>query len=170
MKRKMWICLALLLVVPGLLLTTSCAKKVGIGPEGDAAVAPAPVGPATTDSGSAAMDAAREAFINEYVYFAFDSSALDENAQRVLARKADYINANAGMNVLVQGYCDERGTPEYNLALGERRAQSAKGYLVNLGIDAARLSTVSYGEENPVDMGHNEEAWAKNRRAQFVIE
>ncbi len=169
MKRKMWICLALLLVVPGLLLTTSCAKKVGGDAAGDAAVQAAPEGPAT-GSGDGSMDAAREAFINEYVYFAFDSSALDENAQRVLARKADYINANAGMNVLVQGYCDERGTPEYNLALGERRAQSAKGYLVNLGIDAARLSTVSYGEENPVDMGHNEEAWAKNRRAQFVIE
>jgi peptidoglycan-associated lipoprotein len=171
MQRKMWICLALLLVVPGLLLTTSCAKKVGVQPgSGTATPADGPEGPGATDSGDGGGDVAQQQFLTEYVYFAFDSSALDDDARRVLNRKADYLNANAGANVLIEGHCDERGTPEYNLALGERRAQSAKDYLVNMGIDAARLSTVSYGEERPIDMGSGEEAWAKNRRAQFVLE
>ena len=72
--------------------------------------------------------------------------------------------------VIIEGHCDERGTNEYNLALGERRANSAKDYIVNLGVDPARLKTVSYGEEKPLAEGHNEEAWAQNRRAHFVPE
>ena len=73
------------------------------------------------------------------------------------------------MNLVIEGHCDERGTNEYNMALGDRRARSARDFLVNLGVDASRISTVSYGEEKPADPGKTEEAWAKNRRAQFVF-
>jgi peptidoglycan-associated lipoprotein len=88
----------------------------------------------------------------------------------VLKEKAAWLQDRPEVDVLIEGHCDERGTNEYNLALGERRAQSAKVFLVNMGIASSRLTTVSYGEERPLDPGHDEAAWAKNRRAQFVIE
>jgi peptidoglycan-associated lipoprotein len=90
-------------------------------------------------------------------------------SQDILSRKSDWMRDNPDVVVSVEGHCDERGTNEYNLALGERRAESAKAFLVDLGIEAYKLSTVSYGEERPVDTGHNGEAWAKNRRAHFII-
>jgi len=117
-----------------------------------------------------AMMAARQAFTSEDIYFEFDSSALLPMAQETLSNKADYMMHNPGQNVVIEGHCDERGTAAYNLALGERRADSAKAFMVNLGVDAAQISTISYGEERPVDMGHNEEAWAKNRRAHFEVQ
>jgi peptidoglycan-associated lipoprotein len=175
MRRKLWICLALVLVVPGLLLTTSCAKKVvgGAGTEAGGSGADSGSG-AASGSGStitdSAIDEAKRAFEYEDVYFAFDSAALDAAAQSLLSRKAAWMDENPSAVVLIEGHCDERGTAEYNIALGERRAEAAKAYLVNLGIADARLKTVSYGEEKPVDEGHNEEAWAKNRRAHFVVE
>lgn len=197
MKRK-WIVLALVLIVPAMLFTVSCAKKT-VSTE-----------PSTTDT--AADDAARQAelekqaeldrqrqleeerlaaeraeqlkaeamerdlamaqnrFLNENVYFDFDKSVLSDQAQELLKEKAMWMRANPDASVVIEGHCDERGTNAYNLALGERRAESAKTFLVNLGISGARMTTISYGEERPVDMGHNEEAWAKNRRATFVIE
>ena len=94
---------------------------------------------------------------------------MSQAAKHTLLRKEYYMKNNTGDSVIIEGHCDERGTNEYNLALGERRAESAKKYLVNLGIDASRLETVSYGEERPVDSGSNEAAWKKNRRAHFVI-
>ena len=87
-----------------------------------------------------------------------------------MEHNAGYLKSNPASNVVIEGNSDERGTNAYNLALGERRAESAKTYLVNLGISSTRLTTISYGEEKPVDMGQNEEAWAKNRRASFVLE
>jgi len=104
------------------------------------------------------------------VHFPFASQRVYRKERAALASNVQWLRENPEAVVILEGHCDERGTPEYNLALGERRAQSAKDYLVNLGIAASRLSTVSYGEEKPLDMGNNEEAWAKNRRAQFVIE
>jgi len=83
---------------------------------------------------------------------------------------SEYLRANPGVRVTVEGHCDERGTNEYNMALGDRRADSAKDFLVNLGIGADRLNAISYGEERPIAMGQNEASWAKNRRAQFVFE
>jgi len=118
----------------------------------------------------AVIAAARKQFLSEEVYFDFDSSVIRPDAESVLMRKADWLRENRGASVVIEGHCDERGTNEYNLALGDRRATSAEKYLINLGIDASRLSTVSYGEERPVDTGKNEEAWAKNRRAHFVID
>jgi peptidoglycan-associated lipoprotein len=172
MRRKLWIFLALILVVPGLMLTTSCAKKVVGGGDTQAGGAGDETG-AGAGAGDAAADAAakaRQAFEYEDVYFAFDSSALDANAQAVLSRKAAWLDENAAATILIEGHCDERGTNEYNIALGERRAEAAKAFLENLGIASARLKTVSYGEEKPIDQGHDEEAWAKNRRAHFVVE
>ncbi|MCE1273224.1 MAG: peptidoglycan-associated lipoprotein Pal [Chlorobiales bacterium] len=102
------------------------------------------------------------------IFFDFDSSALNAESQEQLKQNATWMQNNASHSVTIEGHCDERGTDEYNIALGERRANSAKEYLQTLGISASRLSTVSYGEERPFDPSHNEEAWAKNRRDHFV--
>jgi peptidoglycan-associated lipoprotein len=109
------------------------------------------------------------AFMTERIFFDFDKSALKLEAQALLKKKAEWLKANPAAKLLVEGNCDERGTAEYNLALGERRAESAKKFLVDLGIDAKRISTISYGEERPIDPRHTEEAWAKNRNDGFVI-
>ena len=116
------------------------------------------------------MAAARQMFENEDIYFDFDSSALQPMAREVLKRKADWLFEKWDASVIIEGHCDDRGTNAYNLALGERRAESVKAFMVDLGVDAARMTTISYGEEKPMDMGRNEEAWAKNRRAEFVLE
>jgi len=104
----------------------------------------------------------------EIVYFAFDKATLTEEAMEKLDADANYLKAHPESTVETQGHCDERGSTEYNLALGERRARNVKTYLVDLGISADRLRTISFGEEKPSDPGNNEAAWAKNRRAEFV--
>jgi peptidoglycan-associated lipoprotein len=103
------------------------------------------------------------------VFFAFDSSALSAEAQAALDTQAAWLKKHDNVNAIVQGYCDERGTREYNLALGERRANAVKQYLVSQGIDESRISTISYGKERPFVLGSNEGAWAQNRRAVTVI-
>ena len=105
----------------------------------------------------------------ENIYFGFDQYALTPEARATLKKHAEWLQANRGHVMRIEGHCDERGTNEYNLALGQRRADAAKKYLVGLGLDAKRLSTVSYGEERPLDPGQDEGAWAKNRRAQFAV-
>ena len=112
---------------------------------------------------------AATAFVNEDVHFAFDSSLLDIDAERILEQKAAWLQDNGDATVQIEGHCDERGTSAYNLALGERRANSVQEYLTVLGVDPSRLSTISYGEEQPLDPGHDEAAWSRNRRAHFVI-
>jgi peptidoglycan-associated lipoprotein len=112
---------------------------------------------------------AKYRFENEDIYFDFDSVRLTPEAQERLTRKAQWLRANLAATVTIEGHCDNRGTNEYNLALGEGRAQSAKQYLVDLGIDPSRLNTISYGEERPLESAQTEGAWAKNRRAHFVI-
>jgi peptidoglycan-associated lipoprotein len=103
------------------------------------------------------------------VFFAFDSSDVDAAGQQALNANAEILKKYPTWVITVEGHADERGTAEYNLALGERRAVAARTYLVSLGIPADRLRTVSYGKEFPFDPGHDESAWAKNRRAQFVV-
>ena len=103
------------------------------------------------------------------VFFDLDSSELGAEAQAVLNANTAALKRYATWTVTIEGHCDERGTAEYNLALGERRAIAARAYLVSLGIPADRLRTVSYGKEFPFDPGHDEGAWSKNRRAHFVI-
>lgn len=103
------------------------------------------------------------------VFFAYDSSDIDTAARTALGENAAILKSNPSWVLTVEGHCDERGTAEYNLALGTRRAAAARAYLVSLGISGDRLRTVSYGKEFPFDPGHNEAAWEKNRRAHFVI-
>ncbi|HVR40806.1 MAG TPA: peptidoglycan-associated lipoprotein Pal [Thermoanaerobaculia bacterium] len=116
--------------------------------------------------------------LNDYVqtqglirdaFFSYDESALTSEAQAALTTSATWLKANPNYNLLVQGHCDERGTEQYNLALGDRRANIAKEYLATLGVDASRIRTVSYGEERPFDEGHDESAFAQNRRAHLVL-
>jgi peptidoglycan-associated lipoprotein len=103
------------------------------------------------------------------VFFELDSSDLSTAGQRVLDGNAAVLKQHAAWTITIEGHCDERGSAEYNLALGERRALSARAYLISLGLPADRLRTVSYGKEFPFDPGHDESAYAKNRRAHFVI-
>ncbi|MEA2101417.1 MAG: peptidoglycan-associated lipoprotein Pal [Thermodesulfobacteriota bacterium] len=108
-------------------------------------------------------------FEDRDVLFGYDKFNLTPEAMKILAEKASFLNANNEMKVRIDGNCDNRGSAEYNLALGERRARAASDYLVFLGIDPNRISTISYGEERPVNPANNEEAWAENRRDHFVI-
>lgn len=138
------------LLIPGLLLLGACAgeKPVVLAPE------PPPVIKATLGD----------------VFFDFDKIEIREEAIVQLKTNYQWLTENPSQKVMVEGNCDERGTNEYNLALGERRASSAKSFLVNLGADPVRINTVSFGEEKPFDQGHNEEAWAKNRRDHFIAQ
>ena len=104
-------------------------------------------------------------------FFNYDEATLDDDAQAALNASATWLKSpqGAGYNVLVEGHCDERGTEQYNLALGDRRANVAKDYLATLGVDASRIRTVSYGEERPFEEGHDDSAWAQNRRAHLVL-
>ena len=103
------------------------------------------------------------------IYFNFDSAELSAESRTNLSKDAEILAKDASLKVRIEGNCDERGSDEYNMALGERRAKAAKDYLVNLGVSTDRLSTISYGEEKPAVDGHDEAAWAKNRRDEFVI-
>jgi peptidoglycan-associated lipoprotein len=114
-------------------------------------------------------DAEKLAQVGNTVYFGFDSSELAGEAQATLDRQAAFLNVNPTMVVIIEGHADERGTREYNLALGDRRAVAVRDYLLAKGLNAARVRTVSYGKERPAVSGSNEEAWAKNRRAATVL-
>jgi len=105
----------------------------------------------------------------ESIHFDFDKSFIRADAKPTLQAVADYMKKNPDAKLQIEGHCDERGTPEYNFALGERRANAAMKYLVNLGVAGSRITTISYGEEKPADPEHNEAAWAKNRRDVFVL-
>ena len=112
----------------------------------------------------------RQMFEAESIYFDFDSAVLSEKAKETLQGKAAFLMDHSSRNVLVEGHCDERGSVEYNLALGQRRAESAQRYLGLLGVELNRIRTISYGKERPADPRHDEDAWAKNRRAEFILE
>lgn len=189
MRSKGWLAVALVMVLPIMLFTASCSKQAAqtksestTGPEVQKAEAQKaqdrPAEEAKPDrqleadrlqAETAAREAALAAFVGENIHFDFDSFLLSDRARQILVAKAEYLRTNPDITVIVEGHCDDRGTNEYNVALGERRAQSVKTFLVNLGIDTNRLSTVSYGEERPIATGHDEASLAENRRAQFVI-
>ena len=107
--------------------------------------------------------------ISKDVLFDYDKYDIRPDARPILDSVASWMNRNLGFNVTIEGHCDERGTNEYNLALGEKRAKSAMDYLVSLGVSSSRMGMITYGEENPVCVDKNEECWQKNRRAHFVI-
>ncbi len=131
---------------------------------------PVPLEPIDEDPiGSRSLDDLNRDSPLRPVFFRYDSSEVDGPAQEALRENAELLRTYAPWIVTIEGHSDERGTPEYNLALGERRALSARNYLVSLGIAADRLRTISYGKEFPFDPGHDESAWGQNRRAHFVI-
>ncbi|UCF55852.1 MAG: peptidoglycan-associated lipoprotein Pal, partial [Deltaproteobacteria bacterium] len=99
----------------------------------------------------------------------FDRYDLTPRAREILSQNAELLLKHSQVDIQIEGHCDERGTIEYNLALGDRRSNNAKQYLLSLGVSPNRISTISYGEEMPADPGHNEEAWAQNRRAHFIV-
>lgn len=200
MKKSMWIKLLMAVLVAGLFLTVSCSKKVvnpepvtiekkdDSGAEnkmGDTDTTtttvkdgtengPADPGPTKEDIEKqerlAKEAAALKRFENTDVHFKYDSSELSSMAKMILSDKADWMRANSGAFVTIEGHCDERGTTEYNLALGERRANAVKSYMIFLGISADRMGTVSYGEEQPINYGKDESAYRANRRAHFRID
>ena len=162
-----------------IVLVGGCAKKAveqtkevsqpttQAAPEQPKVEAPAPE--AAPQEQKVTLSEEMAAFENNDVHFDYDKFDLTPEARKILADKAAFLNAHANIKVRIEGNCDERGTTEYNLALGDRRAKASMDYLVFLGIPADKLTTVSYGKEKPLDPGHNEEAWAKNRRDHFVI-
>ncbi len=147
-------------VLPSVLFVAGCSCcDDAVAPQAAPAPAPAPVVEAPVAAAQIAD-----------VFYAFDSAALDPMSEAQLKENARWMLENPDATIVIEGHCDERGTNEYNIALGERRADSASNYLVNLGVDPSRIQTVSYGEERPFDPGQDEEAWAKNRRAHFVLQ
>lgn len=189
MKKRLWINLAFCFVVPVMMFTFACAKKMvpaepaaeqisddSAGQQVEEIVESIEEGSIDEYSAAAAEEqaamekAARELFVSENIYFEFDSSVLLQSAQDILKVKGVWMLEHPGVSVIIEGHCDERGTNDYNIALGERRAESAKSFLIDLGIAYERLTTVSYGEEQPLDPAHNQAAWAKNRRAHFMLE
>lgn len=186
MKKKMYRFLAVASVVASFsLLTGGCAKKMvttDSGMEGGEAAAKEQYGGLGPEesletkawAGQAQADA--EVFLEGRtsssllpIYFDFDKSNIREDQQERIKKNAGVLQKNSKTRVRIEGNCDERGTNEYNMALGERRAMSAKKYLMNMGIAEHRLKTISYGEERPLNYGHDELAWSQNRRDDFVI-
>ncbi len=131
-------------------------------PEQTETESPPPPPPPSSDEGTEVKMSLADAF------FDFDDASLRADAKTVLENNARYLESHGSSKAIVEGHCDERGSVEYNLALGERRAKAAKEFLVSYGIAAARLTTISYGKERPFDSGHDESSWSKNRRAHFV--
>ena len=107
--------------------------------------------------------------VGDRVFFNYDSSELDADAQELLRDQVAWLKQHSNVSIIVEGHCDERGTREYNLALGEKRAQSVKNYLISLGISTDRVTTISYGKERPAVIGSNDGAWAQNRRSVTIV-
>jgi peptidoglycan-associated lipoprotein len=130
---------------------------------------PVPAMPAEDPVGSKSLDDLNRDSPLRPLFFELDSADVSGPGQQVLQENAAVLKKYPGMQITIEGHCDERGTAEYNLALGERRALAAKNYLISLGIGSDKIKTVSYGKEFPFDPGHDDGAWQKNRRAHFVI-
>ncbi len=190
-KKSVLIWMVMVLACSSLVLFASCAKKqVGVGqaqvteePSAQEKEAAAAAEKKAKEEGYAEREKERqaeaealrrkqseiEAFEAKNIYFDFDRSEIKPEAEQTLKKKAQWLKKNPEYAVRIEGHCDERGTNEYNLALGERRANAAKNYLMSLGISKDRITTISYGEERPADPRHNEDAWAKNRRDEFKL-
>jgi peptidoglycan-associated lipoprotein len=154
----------------GLLLLAACSSPPPppAGPGGPGG----PGGPPGAGAGTFAPGSQQDlaATAGDRVFFEFNRSDISPEAQQILTRQADWLRRYPNVNVRIEGHCDERGTREYNLALGERRAQAAKNVLVAAGIPASRIGTISYGKERPIVVGSNEEAWAQNRVAITTVQ
>jgi peptidoglycan-associated lipoprotein len=194
MNKRVWINLVMAVLVAGLFLTVSCAKKTVVSDatttedqEKSQAEAKAKAEAEAEaeriaqqniedqmakekELKEAKMQAAKREFEDQDIHFEYDSSKLSSMAKMLLKEKAAWLKGNYSASVIIEGHCDNRGTTEYNLALGEQRASAVKAYLINLGVSAARLNTISYGEEQPLDSHQTEQAFSKNRRAHFAID
>jgi peptidoglycan-associated lipoprotein len=163
------------IVLTTLLIFAGCAKKPISADTTVAAILPAAETLASanvaeqqvTDTTSAATITTFNGMKLNAIYFEYDSTTLSAEARQALVQNADWLKTNPDVNVTIEGHCDERGSDEYNFALGENRAVAVKKYLSELGVAVARLATISYGEERPATDGHDEMAWAKNRRSEF---
>jgi peptidoglycan-associated lipoprotein len=166
--------IALVLAATSILALGACKKQAPEDlpppPQSSAAPAPAP-GPSTPQGPVPGTQAhfAQQMQGRDTIYFDTDKFNVDAEDQAALAQQAAYLQQYPNVRATVEGHCDERGTREYNLALGERRANAAKNYLVSLGVPADRLNTVSYGKERPAALGSDEQAWARNRRAVTIV-
>lgn len=190
-KKQMILSVTVVLAIASLFLITSCAKQQ-MRAEEEVAPAPAPKA-MEPEAPKVDMEAMRKAeeerqarlrqmemaqklrdeirdFEEEKIYFDFDKSELKMDARAILAKKAEWLRKHPEFSLRIEGHCDERGTIEYNLALGERRANAAWKFLNALGISGSRMSTISYGEESPADPGRNAAAWARNRRDEFKLD
>jgi peptidoglycan-associated lipoprotein len=172
---------ALAAVAAAALALGACAKKPpkmlppppSSGPADAVGQAGQGPGPGAGGVGTVALPGSRADFIqsvpSDRVFFALDSYSLDDKERVVLDAQAAWLMRNRAVRVTIEGHCDERGTREYNLALGDRRANAAKNYLAGKGVDPARMTVISYGKERPEALGSDEESWAKNRRAVTVV-
>jgi len=187
--RNRDVVLSLLLILSLIAVTGACKKKAvdttRSEPVEDVAITPPPPPPTKEveedypsqqdgfgeqDQQPTDIHQLNEAGFLQTVYFAFDSFDLTPSTQATLRDNAERMKAHPTYNILILGHCDERGTIEYNLALGERRANSVRDYLVSLGVERSRVRVVTYGEERPAAPGHDEAAWSQNRRAEFLFE
>jgi peptidoglycan-associated lipoprotein len=192
MKNNLTLMGIFVVLILSLIIFTGCAGKKSVVTSDNAqqqVTAPAPTPAQTTDTTnqnntiaptdttnkkasvkeqSSLMEATATSPVSD-IHFDFDSSSIRPDARDILQTNASYLLKHRVSSVMIEGHCDERGTAEYNMALGERRAQETKKYLVNLGIKESIMKTISYGSERPLFPESNEDAWAKNRRAHFVV-
>jgi peptidoglycan-associated lipoprotein len=194
MQRRTIVSLTLALFCSSLLITGSCTKKefrmeedrsTTVSPEAGERREPSEIQMSALEEEKKAEEERRartrerertqmleeeiQAFESASIYFDFDKSTLKPSARDNLTKKAKWLRANPNFSLRIEGHCDEQGSNHYNLALGERRASSTAKFLTGLGISENRISTISYGEERPAVPGHDEEAWGKNRRAEFRL-
>ena len=164
--------IALAMTVASALALSACAKKAPeeLPPAPQNTATPTPPPPQQAGPIPGSQEHFRQVMAGrDTIYFDTDMFNIDAQDQAALREQANYLSQYPNVRATVEGHADERGTREYNLALGERRANAAKNYLISLGVSADRLSVVSYGKERPVDVGSNEQAWARNRRAVTVV-
>lgn len=196
MGKKLVVKLIMVMMLSGLVLTVSCAKKSVVSEPGgvtlntddnvvrnaaaqeelarqkaaeEARLQEEALNQEALSEEANKREAAKRRFGSQDIHFAYDSAELSPMARMLLKEKAAWLEEYGNASVVIEGHCDERGTTEYNLALGERRAQATEAFMIDLGISSSRLSIISYGEERPLGTSHNEAGWAKNRRAHFVI-
>lgn len=186
MRKETWTPVVAVLILSVMFLTTACAqkkvtqtepasqnepeiqKKETDNSKGDAKLAEQLLEKNLREE-TAKQVVEEKKFDDQNIYFAFDSSDLSDQARLILSNNAEYLHKHSDLTISVEGHCDERGSETYNNSLGKRRAESVKNFLVDKGISADRLVTVSYGESKPIAFGSNEASWAKNRRAQIVV-
>jgi len=166
-----------LVLIPAMFLIVGCGSKGEVKEETPAMEQPTETMPAEPEPEVTAvpepapvdpLDDPNSMLSQRIVYFDFDSSTVREDALPIIKAHADYLASNSGVNITLEGHCDERGTREYNIALGERRADAVRRLLIANGVSSNQIRPISYGEERPAMLGHNESAWSANRRAEFT--